>query len=149
MQSCSCRMVHACPANRQYRALEQTRAREQFGSRAKECIGGGHKRVNDLHPITRRDGAELGHVTASSVYTRQQGQYLRAMGCCTEPCYFGATAYSTEQRVQKQNTSSRGLNVIFFSKNKKAKMPKKTVYLHVLHIISTIFNIIGWLSIEC
>lgn len=127
-------MVHACPANRQYRALEQTRAREQFGSRAKECIGGGHKRVNDLHPITRRDGAELGHVTASSVYTRQQGQYLRAMGCCTEPCYFGATAYSTEQRVQKQEYFLQGAKRdFFFQKIKRLKCKKKGIFARPSH----------------
>jgi hypothetical protein len=103
--------MHVQQIRWQYRALEQTRAREQFGSRAKECIGGGHKRVNDLHPITRRDGAELGHVTASSVYTRQQGQYLGAMGCCTDSssCVTSAPRPIAPSKGSKnRNTSSRG-----------------------------------------
>lgn len=34
--------------------------------------------------------AELGHVTVSSVYTRQQVQYLDVMGCGAEPCYLAS-----------------------------------------------------------
>lgn len=60
-------------------------------------------------------GAKLGHVTARSVYTRQWGQYLGAMGCGAEPCYLSATAYGAEQRVQKREYFLQETKSDFFS----------------------------------
>jgi hypothetical protein len=79
------------------------------------CHGGRQELGAMIH------GAKLGHVDVVLPCCRQPSMHLGAKICGTKPCYLGATAYGTEQRVQNEIKSSMGLNVNISQKGLKYK----------------------------